>query len=214
MTATGTRSDGPTAGPTDRQESAQRQAEEVASTVATAGREAASALSEQTAAVADTAKQQFDSFVGQARSEAGRQVEAQGQHVIRGLHTLTDELSALANGRPDQAGQVAKLVGDAQQRLQQYVSSLDARGPQGALDDVTRFARRRPAMFLLGAGVAGFAIGRLVRAGASADANGNGNGNGAAAMQASPDWTRQPDLERSGAPAYATGQQGSWQTSR
>jgi hypothetical protein len=64
-------------------------------------------------------------------------------------------------------------------------------------------------VFLLGAGVAGFAIGRLVRAGASAD----GNGHGTPATQSSRDWTGQSDRERAGA-AYATGQEASWQTSR
>ena len=211
MTTTGTRSPEPRNGPTDRGEAAKQEAQKVAGTVADAGREATSALSEQTAVVADTAKQQLSSFVSQARSEAAHQAQAQGQQVIRGLHTLTDELSALANGRPEEAGQVGKLVGDAEQRLQRYVSSLDVRGPQGALDDVARFARRRPAMFLLGAGVAGFAIGRLVRAGASADGNGNGTPV-QSSMQPSGDWNRQ--THQGMTPAYATGQEPSWPTQR
>ena len=39
------------------------------------------------------------------------------------------------------------------------------RGPDGVIQDVRRFARRRPGMFLLAAGVTGFAIGRIVKAG-------------------------------------------------
>jgi hypothetical protein len=46
------------------------------------------------------------------------------------------------------------------------LSMLQARGPRAIADDVSRFARRRPAMFLAAASVAGFAIGRLVRSGA------------------------------------------------
>jgi hypothetical protein len=40
---------------------------------------------------------------------------------------------------------------------------MDQRGVEGVLDDVRSFARRRPGVFLLGAGIAGFAVGRLVR---------------------------------------------------
>lgn len=212
MTTTGTRSQGPTNGPTDRGAAAKQEAQKVAGTIADAGREATSALSEQTAAVADTAKEQLSSFVSQARAEAAQQAQTQGQQVIRGLHTLTDELSALANGRPNEAGQVGKLVGDAEQRLQRYVSSLEARGPQGALDDVASFARRRPAMFLLGAGVAGFAIGRLVRAGAGA--NGNGHGTPQSSTQSAGDWNAQTRQDRGMTPAYAAGQDASWPTQR
>jgi hypothetical protein len=46
-------------------------------------------------------------------------------------------------------------------------------------DDVTSFARRRPMVFLVGAALSGFAIGRLVRAGAmSGSQNGSNGSNG------------------------------------
>jgi len=141
----------------------------VAQSAADAGKEVASAVSERTAAVADTAKQQLTTIVNQAKGEFRTQAESQGHQAIGGLRTLSDQVSALASGRPEEAGQLAGFLDDAQRRLQGYVSSLDMRGPQGMVDDVTRFARRRPGMFLLGAGVAGFAIGRMVRSASSDD---------------------------------------------
>jgi hypothetical protein len=139
----------------------------VAQTAAGAGKEVVSAVSERTAAVAGTAKQQLSSIVDQTKSELRTQAEGQGQQVIGSLHRLSDQVSALASGRPEEAGQVGALLEEGQQRLQSYLGSLELRGPQGMVDDVTRFARRRPGMFLLGAGVAGFAIGRLVRSAAA-----------------------------------------------
>ena len=57
------------------------------------------------------------------------------------------------------------MIGDTQRKLG-VVRVVTARaGPDGVLQDVRRFARRRPGMFLLAAGVTGFAIGRVVKAG-------------------------------------------------
>jgi hypothetical protein len=44
---------------------------------------------------------------------------------------------------------------------------MEQGGAQGVVDDVTRFARRRPGVFLAGAAGMGFVVGRLVRAGAA-----------------------------------------------
>jgi hypothetical protein len=139
----------------------------VAQTAADAGKEVVSAVSERTSAVAGTAKQQLSSIIDQTKSELRTQAEGQGHQVINGLRTLSDQVSALSSGRPEEAGQVGVLLDEGRQRLQSYLGSLELRGPQGMVDDVTRFARRRPGMFLIGAGVAGFAIGRLVRSAAA-----------------------------------------------
>jgi hypothetical protein len=95
------------------------------------------------------------------------QGEARGQQVMSGLQTLSDQLSALMQGRPDEAGWVGTAVSDLQQRVQGYVRSLQDRGPRGLVDDAAAFARRRPGAFLLTASVTGFAVGRLVRSGAA-----------------------------------------------
>ena len=46
-------------------------------------------------------------------------------------------------------------------------SRLEDRGIEGVVDDVSRFARRRPGVFLLAAAGAGFVVGRFVRSGVS-----------------------------------------------
>jgi hypothetical protein len=51
-------------------------------------------------------------------------------------------------------------------RLDQVVERLGNGGFDGMVNDVQRFARRRPALFLVGAAALGLAVGRLIRAGA------------------------------------------------
>ena len=68
-------------------------------------------------------------------------------------------------GRPDEAGPLAGLPRRRPARVSAIADRLETGGPQGLLDDVTDFARRRPIVFLAAAGGAGFVVGRLARAG-------------------------------------------------
>ena len=134
----------------------------VAGTAVEGGREVAGEIAEQVSAVAGTAKDQLTNLMSQAKDELRTQGEARGQQVVSGLQTLSDQMSALVHGHPDQAGGVGTAVSEAQQRVQTYVRSVQDRGPRALVDDVTTFARRRPGVFLLAASVAGFAAGRVV----------------------------------------------------
>ena len=145
----------------------------VAGSAVEGGREVAGELADQVSAVAGTAKDQLSTLMSQAKDELRTQGEARGQQVVSGLQTLSDQMSALVNGRPDQAGGVGTAVSEAQQRVQTYVRSVQGRGPRALVDDVTTFARRRPGVFLLAASITGFAAGRLVRSGAAAASEGS-----------------------------------------
>ncbi|MCU1398888.1 MAG: uncharacterized protein JWN62_1997 [Acidimicrobiales bacterium] len=136
----------------------------VTQSAADATKEVAHRATDQASAVADQAKQQLSSVVGQARSELRTQVDQRGQQAADGLQTLAGQLAALSEGRPQEAGHVGALVGDAQQRVQAYAQTLQQRGPQGLVDDISGFARRRPGTFLVAAAAAGFAAGRVARA--------------------------------------------------
>jgi hypothetical protein len=166
ITTSGTRN-GPN-GPSregEKMETAKAESAEVAETAKQAGKDVMSEVSEQSSAVAHTAKDQIQQLATQTRQELKAQSEQRGEQVAVRLQTWAGQLKALAEGRVEDAGELRALVGDAQQRLESYASSLRERGPDGVLQDVRRFARRRPGMFLLAAGVTGFAIGRLVKAG-------------------------------------------------
>ena len=149
----------------DKIETAKAESVEVAETAKQAGKDVMSEVSEQTTAVARTAKDQFGQLAMQTRQELKAQGEQRGEQLAARLQTWAGQMRALVEGRVDDAGELRGLIGDAQQRLESYASSLRERGPDGVMQDVRRFARRRPGMFLLAAGATGFAIGRIVKAG-------------------------------------------------
>ena len=144
---------------------AKAESAEVADTAKQAGKEVMSEVSEQTAAVARTAKDQVAQLATQTRQELKSHSEQRSEQLAARFQTWAGQLKALAEGRVEDAGELRGLIGDAQQRLETYATSLRERGPEGVLQDVKRFARRRPGMFLLAAGATGFAIGRIVKAG-------------------------------------------------
>jgi len=151
----------------------------VGDAAAGAGKDVAREAANQASAVVGEAKDQVRSIVDQTKHEVRSQLDARGQQAATGLQTISNQLSALTNGRPEEAGKVGELASDAQRRLQTYSRELQERGPQALADDVASFARRRPMVFLFGAAMAGFAAGRLVRAGAAASheqSSSNGRG--------------------------------------
>ena len=91
------------------------------------------------------------------------------------MRTLSDRLQALTDGRPDEAGPLNGYLDEARGRIAGLATRLDERGVEGVLSDVSRFAQRRPGLFLVAAAGAGFVAGRLVRSGARA-VNGDGSG--------------------------------------
>ena len=152
-------------------ETAKAESAEVAETVKQAGKDVMSEVGEQTAAVARTAKDQFQQLATQTRQELRVHSEQRGEQLATRLQTWAGQIKALAEGRVEDAGELRGVLGDVQERLESYASSLRERGPDGVLQDVRQFARRRPGMFLLAAGATGFAIGRIVRSGAMSDSH-------------------------------------------
>jgi hypothetical protein len=155
---------------------AKEQTAAVAGSAVEATKDVAREAATQASAVAGEAKDQIGHLVAQAKGELKSQADARGQQAAAGLQTVADQLTALTQGRTADAGQIGALAQDAQRRVAGYAQSLQQRGPQAILDDIAGFARRRPATFLAAAGIVGFAVGRLVRAGAAvAHENGAAN---------------------------------------
>jgi ElaB/YqjD/DUF883 family membrane-anchored ribosome-binding protein len=131
------------------------------------GKEMMDEAASQASAVAGEAREQISSLVQQTRDELSGQLDQRAHQAATGLRGLSDQLRALSEGRPAEAGRLTGLLDDARRRVQSYATSLDERGPRAMVDDVAAFARRRPGAFLMMAAVAGFGAGRLARAGAS-----------------------------------------------
>jgi hypothetical protein len=122
----------------------------------------------QAAAMLDEAKSQLGSMVDSAKQEVRSQLDDRTHQAAQGLQAFSRQLTALHDGRTQEAGHLGALVGDAQRRVERYAQTLETRGPEGLVQDVAAFARRRPLMFLAAAAATGFAAGRLARAGAAA----------------------------------------------
>jgi hypothetical protein len=160
-----------------------RAADEAANVAGSASegiREVADVAKVQAQAVAGQARQQLDGFVGQARNEVREQAQQRNEQAVSQLRTWSEQLTALADGRPESAGPLVGYLGEAREQVRRLATRLEQRGPEGVIDDVSNFARRRPGMFLAGAAGLGFVIGRVVRA-ASAAGQGDGESGGSGA---------------------------------
>src|SRR5215212_6895968 len=149
---------------------------EVASTATEGGRQVASEASRQAGQLTQEALSSARTLVGEATGSLREQAGQQTERAASGLRSLSDQVRALAEGRPDDAGAAGDYARQAGEKLQQVAERLESGGIEGALSDLSGFARRRPGVFLLGAAAAGFAVGRLVRGAQAANADGSTNG--------------------------------------
>jgi len=115
--------------------------------------------------VAGEAKYQAKQLYAQTKNELRDQAGAQQQKAAAGLRSVSDELRSLANGEtPQSSGFATDLVREASTRLSGAASWIGDRDPAQLLDEVKAYARRRPAVFIGLAAVAGIVAGRLARA--------------------------------------------------
>lgn len=155
-------------------QTAKQQTQQVAATAAEGAKDVAHEASEQLHQVAEDASAQARELLHQATSELKTQAGAQTERAAGGLHTLAGQIEALVNGRPEEAGPVADYARQLNGKVEELASRLEQRGPEGLLDDVQRFARRRPGAFLAGAAAAGFLASRFFRGNQAAQDGGSG----------------------------------------
>lgn len=142
---------------------AREQGSQVAGTAKTEARNAAETAKGQAARVADEAKDQGRNLMQQASSEAKQQAQAQTERASGLMENVAGQLRALSEGRTDEAGELGRYAQQATDQVERFANSLNERGFDGLVDDVSSFARRKPGVFLLGAAAAGFVTGRLLR---------------------------------------------------
>ncbi|KAB8171143.1 hypothetical protein FH609_000295 [Streptomyces sp. 3MP-14] len=101
------------------------------------------------------------------RDRADEQARAQSHRAADRVRQVADELSQLARQAPDDSPTRA-LVARAADGGHRAAGYLDRRGLNGLLDDASRMASQRPAAFVGATALAGFAMGRLAKAGRAA----------------------------------------------
>ncbi|WP_109472648.1 hypothetical protein [Ornithinimicrobium cavernae] len=162
MTISGTSHPHQPVGPqtTDR---ATDQGKQVAHEAKESGEQVAQTAQEEVRNVASTVSEQARHLLHETTSEINSQAATQQQRLAEGLRSLSQELSSMADGGTDSSSQASGLVREASQRTQGLADWLEQRGPGDVLDDVRRFARRRPGTFIAVAAGVGLLAGRLTR---------------------------------------------------
>ena len=134
----------------------------VASTATSAAKDVAGTATEQAKGVATEAVSQARDLVGEATSQARDQAGQQAQKAAQGVRSLATDLQGMAEGKASQgpAGDLVKQLAGKGHDLAGYLESADL---DTILDDVRSLARRKPGLFLGGAGVVGFVVARLAK---------------------------------------------------
>lgn len=140
-----------------------QEGQEIARTAASQATDVAGTAREQAAQVSAELSNQARTLIEDTRTGIQEQAQTQTQVLADSVRRLGDEARALAEGRPEQAGVLADYVSQAAERLTSMARQIEERGPEGLVDEVKTLARTRPGTFVLGAAVAGFGIGRLLR---------------------------------------------------
>ena len=138
------------------------QAKHVANRTADRASDVAGEVGTQAKAVARDAKEHARQLVDQSRQHLDEEARARSHQAAGGLRTIADQLGALSDGADERAGALGDYARQGRERLSRLADRLDD-GPTAVLDDVRRFARRQPVVFLAAAGALGFAVGRLAR---------------------------------------------------
>ncbi|MDQ1683994.1 MAG: hypothetical protein QOC82_731 [Frankiaceae bacterium] len=157
-----------------RTEAAREQAAQVAGTAKDQAVELAGTAKDQAVQVASTAKEQgaqvvgeavdqTRALVGQATEQLNAQATEQTQRLTDNLRQVAEQLQTMA-GAGEHGSTAHSLVSEAASRTHSVASYLDGKQPGDLVGDLQHLGRRRPGTFLLGAALAGFAIGRLANA--------------------------------------------------
>ena len=177
-------------------------ASSVAAEAGAATHEVVDVAKQETSSVASEAGRQAKKLAGQVRDEFRDQAATQQTRVADGLHSVGSAFTSMA-GTSSDGGYAPQLVRAAGERVDSVANWLGTRDPGAVIDDVRRFARRRPGVFIAIAVGAGVLIGRVTRALATpstendADAAAAPSGNGFDAPPA-------PPLRRAAPPAASS----------
>lgn len=114
--------------------------------------------------VASEAGTQARQLFTQAKSDLEGQASSQQDRLAGMLREAAEDLQGLLSGQPvNTQGLVSSVASQAQGSVNQVAQFLEGNDPQAVLNEVRRFARRRPGAFLAIAAGVGLLAGRMTR---------------------------------------------------
>lgn len=144
------------------------QAGELKDTAVDAAQQVAGTAKNEASQVVSEAKNQASSLLGSVTGQVKEQAGTQQQRIASSVHSLSKELGSMASNS-DESGPLTDLAHQASQKGGEIAHWLQDHEPGEVLDQVKRFARRRPVAFLLLCGAAGVVAGRLTRGAVAAN---------------------------------------------
>lgn len=132
---------------------------------------------EHTRQLGDEVARQARDVTGQVRERLTGEAQSQNERLAMTLRHLSGELEMMHKNAPGDS-MAAAMVQRLSEGSRQAADYLREHGPEGVLNEVKEYARRKPGTFLLTSAVAGFVVGRI---GKGLLTSGNGNGSGTSA---------------------------------
>ncbi|MFD2079136.1 hypothetical protein SAMN05421678_102403 [Actinopolymorpha cephalotaxi] len=150
------------------------QARQVAGNAAQEGSRVAGVAKDQAQQVASEAQHQARNLLHDVRGQVDEQSRLQRDRLVGTLQNFSDDVEKMASGQDGNGGLAHEVARQVAGRVREFSSRIDGREPAELLDEVRRFARRRPGTFLAGALAAGVVAGRLTRGAKEANNNSDG----------------------------------------
>lgn len=144
-------------------QAAQGEAGQVANKAQDAAREVTGTAREEARQVADEATDHIKSLGASAQDELFSQASTQQKRLAEQSRTVTDDIHRISRGERPESDLVNRFVSMAAQRAEDFTTQLENKQPKELLNDVRRFASRRPGAFLAIAAGVGLVAGRLTR---------------------------------------------------
>jgi hypothetical protein len=176
---------------TGKTDVAKDQASQVADATKQQASDVAATAKDQATQVAQDAKTHAQDLLSETTDQLASQANEQTQRLAGNLKELSRQLATMADAG-EQGTTAHTLVGEAASRAGGVADYLNQRHSGEIVNDLTRFARRRPGAFILGSAVAGLVVGRLGRAAKDAPDAGSSPSGGASAASTGIDTTVAP----------------------
>lgn len=159
-------------------QAAQDEAGQVADKAQDAAREVTGTAREEARQVADEATDHIKSLGASAQDELFSQASTQQKRLAEQSRTVTDDIHRISRGERPESDLVNRFVSMAAQRAEDFTTQLENKQPKELLNDVRRFASRRPGAFLAIAAGVGLVAGRLTRGLSDDDSDDDDEGTG------------------------------------
>ena len=106
------------------------------------------------------------SLLGGVKQRVTSRVDEQKNRAADGLGGIADVFRNAGNELRNENETLAQYVDAASDQLRRFADTIRRRGVADMMDDVNRFARRNPAVFIGGAFIVGLGIARFLKASA------------------------------------------------